>query len=54
MLTKKAKEFLDELPNLGPSELADWNIRVQTFLVFFAIGEMNEQSRQERMNDGCQ
>ncbi len=47
---EKAKELLDELPRLGPSELAWWNIKTQTFLVFAAIGNMNEQSRQERMD----
>lgn len=47
---EKLQEFLDELPGLGPSELADWNIKVETFFVFEAMADMNEQARQERMN----
>ena len=54
VLTEKAKELLDELPRLGPSELAWWNIRASTLLVFAAIADMNEQSRRERMNDNEQ
>lgn len=45
---EKMQEFLDELPGLGPSEMAYWNIRVETFLVFEA---MKEHSIWERMND---
>lgn len=28
--------MLDELPKLGASDLADWNMRTETFLVFMA------------------
>ena len=34
---QKAKELLDELPGLGPQELADWNIEAHTLLVFIAM-----------------
>ncbi len=50
---EKAKELLKELPQIKGSDtdgLANWNIRASTLLVFAAIGNMNEQSRQERMN----
>lgn len=33
---RKAKELLDELNEIGPDGLEDWNIRAQTFLVFTA------------------
>lgn len=33
---QKAKELLDELNEIGPDGLEDWNIRAKTFLVFTA------------------
>ena len=30
----RAKELLDELSELGPEELPEWNFRANTFLVF--------------------
>ena len=33
---QKAEELLDELNELGPEGLADWNIRANTLLVFMA------------------
>ncbi|GAH47550.1 unnamed protein product [marine sediment metagenome] len=38
----KAKELLDELNEIGPDDLPDWNIRAQTFLVFMAIRNPDE------------
>ena len=32
----RARALLRELETLGPAELAEWNIRMQTFLVFEA------------------
>ena len=34
---QKAKELLDELSEIGPEKLPDWNIRAQTVLVFIAM-----------------
>jgi len=33
----KAEELLDELKELGPDGLPDWNIRANTLLVFIAM-----------------
>lgn len=34
---QKAKELLDELNELGPEGLVDWNIRAHTLLVFISM-----------------
>ncbi len=34
---QKANELLEELPNLGQEELADWNIGAKTLMVFIAM-----------------
>ncbi len=34
---QKVKELLDELTELGPQELSDWNIKARMLLVFIAM-----------------
>lgn len=34
---QKAKKLLEELPELGPEELPDWNIRANTLILFICM-----------------
>ena len=36
---QKAAGLLEELPNLGPTELEEWNIEAQTLLTFAAMDQ---------------
>ncbi len=33
-MKEKAKQLLEELPNIKPADLPNWNIKAQTLLVF--------------------
>lgn len=33
-MKEKAVELLEELPNLSPTDLKNWNIKAQTLIVF--------------------